>query len=189
MFFTYGYLFYIPVNIIYLTIILVYGMRKRKSYPYYVFSLVTSVYINNAVDLVYFPILCVEDERWGSIEHFMDFSLDFTHMGGLYQIGGNVLLTVPIGILLPFLFDFTKRTCWCCTIIISCMIELIQLWTIAVFHSVSKTFDVKDIILNLVGGILGLVLFEMLAAVVRKVIHPEVKNRFLKYVYGQCKQK
>lgn len=186
MFFTYGYLFYIPVNLVYLTIILVYGIRKRKHYPYYIFSLITSIYINNAIDLVYFPILSVEEEVWGGIGHFMDFSLDFAHMGGLRQIGGNILLTVPIGILLPLLFDLSKRARWCCTIILSCMIELVQLWTIAVFRSASKSFDVKDIILNLTGGLLGLVLFEALAAVVRKVIRPEVKNSFLKYIYGQC---
>lgn len=186
--YTYGYLFYIPVNLVYFTAILVYGMRKRKSYPYYVFSFITAIYINKAIELAYFPILLVGEEVWASesIRSFMDFSLDFAHMGGLRQIGGNILLTVPMGLLLPFLFDFSKRILWSCVIMLSCMVELIQLGIIAVFHCVSKAFDVKDIILNLAGGLLGLILFEALAAAVRKVIHPEVKSGFLKYIYGQC---
>lgn len=188
MFYTYGYLFYIPVNLVYFTVILVYGMRRRKRYPYFILSLITSIYINKAIELVYFPILLAREEQWRSIRSFMDFSLDFAHMGGLRQIGGNILLTVPMGLLLPFLFDFTKRIRWGCIIILSCMIELIQLGMIAVFHCVSKAFDVKDIILNLAGGVLGLAFFEVLAAAVRKVISPEVKNGFLKYVYGQCKE-
>lgn len=189
MFYTYGYLFYIPVNIVYFTVILVYGMRKQKSYPYYVFSLITSIYINKAIELVYFPMLLLGEEEWRSIRSirsFMDFSLDFAHMGGLRQIGGNILVTVPMGLLLPLLFDFSKRMFWGCIIFLSCMMELIQLGLIVVFHCVSKAFDVKDILLNLAGGLLGIVLFEALAAAVRKVIHPEVKNSFLKYIYGQC---
>jgi len=189
MFYTYGYLFYIPVNIVYFTVILVYGSKKRKSYPYYVFSLITAIYINKAVELVYFPMLLAGEEVWASIESirsFMDFSLNFAHMGGLRQIGGNILLTVPMGLLLPFLFDFSKRILWSCVIMLSCMIEMIQLGMIAVFHCVSKAFDVKDIILNLAGGLLGLILFEALAAAVRKVIRPEVKCGFLKYIYEQC---
>lgn len=189
MFYTYGYLFYIPVNIVYFTVILVYGMRKRKSYPYYAFSLITSIYINKAIELVYFPMLLLGEEEWRSIRSirsFMDFSLDFAHMGGLRQIGGNILVTVPMGLLLPFLFDFSKRVLWGCIIFLSCMMELIQLGMIVVFHCVSKAFDVKDILLNLAGGLLGLILFEALAAAVRKVIHPEVKSGFLKYIYEQC---
>ena len=91
----------------------------------------------------------------------------------------------------PKLYGFFVGFCPCgrtapCIILLSCMMELIQLGMIVVFHCVSKAFDVKDILLNLAGGLLGLILFEALAAAVRKVIHLEVKSGFLKYIYEQC---
>lgn len=85
-----------------------------------------------------------------------------------------------------FAGNASKRILWGCVLLLSCMIELLQLGIIAAFHCVSKAFDVKDIILNLAGGLLGFIFFEMLAAAVRKVIRPEVKRTFLKYIYGQC---
>lgn len=187
MFFTYGYLFYGPVNLVYLAVILFYGIKKAKPYPYYFFAFIMEIYINNAINLVFFPIVTMEKELWGRVGRYMDFSLDFVHMGGVRQIAGNILLTLPIGILLPLLFDVSRRFHWIFTITLSCMIEFAQLAIIYFYHSVSLFFDIKDIVLNLAGGIAGLLIYGIFMAFINKFkrIHPETKSAFFKYIYSK----
>jgi glycopeptide antibiotics resistance protein len=64
---------------------------------------------------------------------------------------GNVMLFVPFGLLLPVLFNNvnTFQKLILITLLISFGLELIQLFTVL------GTFDVDDIILNVLGGSIG----------------------------------
>lgn len=163
MYFTYGYLFYIPVNMIYIISVLVYGIKKKKSISYYIFAVIMAIYLNGMIPLVYFPIIIESPEIWGDLKNFVDMSLDFSNMGGLYQILGNILVTIPIGILLPLMIDFNKRERWIWVIWLSCALELVQLLIIYFAHSINLFFDIKDVFLNAFGGVIGCILFEILA--------------------------
>lgn len=162
MFFSYGYLFYIPINAIYIISILLYGIKKKRNFLYYISAIIMAVYLNGMIRLVYFPIIIETPEIWGSLQNFVDMSLDFSNMGGLYQIVGNILVTIPIGILLPLMIDFSRRGRWICIILLSCSLELLQLFIIYFAHSISLFFDIKDVFLNLFGGVIGCILFEIL---------------------------
>lgn len=186
MFFTYGYIFYLPINIIYAVIIMVNGIKKKRTYPYYIFAAIFAFYINNAINLVYFPIITETPEVWGNLKNYTDISLDFSKMGGIYQILGNILLTIPIGILLPFVLELKKRNYRICVITTSSAVELIQLFIIYFTHSVTLFFDVKDLMLNAFGGIIGCILFEIFAKIIRVVIHSYKRNRMLEYIYKRC---
>lgn len=186
MFFTYGYMFYIPINLIYALIILFYGIKKNSPYPYYVFAVIMAVYMNAAINLAYFPIVTVTPEEWGSLKNYVDFSIRFSEMGGVYQILGNILLTIPIGILLPFISGLKKEKRWFCVIGISCVVEIVQFFIIYLTHSVTLYFDMKDIILNVCGGIIGCALFEILAKIISAIIGSDSRNVFLKYLYNKC---
>lgn len=186
MFFSYGYMFYIPVNLIYALIILFYGIKKNNHYPYYIFATIMAVYINVAINLVYFPIITETPEVWGSLENYIDISLNFFKMGGRYQVLGNILLTIPIGILSPFILSLKKRKRWGFVIAISCAVEIVQLFIIYFAHSVTLYFDIKDILLNVCGGIIGCVLFEILAKIILAVIDSNESNTFFRYLYNKC---
>jgi glycopeptide antibiotics resistance protein len=80
------------------------------------------------------------------------------------NLGGNVLLFVPIGFLLPVLFERLRRVwslAWRAAVI-SAVIEIVQIPTQA--HST----DVDDVIFNIVGALIGFALFWAVWALVRK---------------------
>ena len=93
-------------------------------------------------------ILILGVKEWGSIGNFVDMCLDFMEMGGLYQVAGNMLLAVPIGVLLPFISDMRPLRRRILTLAISAWIEVVQFFIIYFFHTVFLFFDVKDAILN-----------------------------------------
>lgn len=186
MIFTYGYLFYIVVNSIYAAAILFSGIRKRKPYPYYLFAVIFGVYMNKAIDLVYFPMIMVEKSEWGEIGNFMDTTLNFMEMGGSYQVLGNIALTVPLGILIPFITDLMPWARRILVLVISALLEVVQLLLIYFAHTVTKFFDIKDIILNVCGGLAGLILFEIFAYFICKVPAEFFeKNKWMSYIYSK----
>ncbi|WP_063784332.1 VanZ family protein [Streptomyces sp. SBT349] len=68
------------------------------------------------------------------------------------QIGGNVLLGVPFGILLPVLFPrirgLLRVTLF--TALVMVMVEIAQGWIVE-----GRAFDIDDVILNVTGALLG----------------------------------
>lgn len=67
------------------------------------------------------------------------------------NIGGNIAMMFPSGILIPLTFPRIKSFSLfiACMLTIITLIELIQLFTMA------GSFDIDDILLNLVGAVLG----------------------------------
>lgn len=73
------------------------------------------------------------------------------------NLGGNVIMFVPLGFLLPFNLSRAKSLKGCmtaCLIIIMC-VELIQLFTLL------GSFDVDDLILNMVGVWIGYMIYSI----------------------------
>ena len=56
MFFTYGYLFYIPITILTTLPFIINGLIKKRPLPYYILVLLAIIYINKAIDIAFFPI-------------------------------------------------------------------------------------------------------------------------------------
>lgn len=67
------------------------------------------------------------------------------------NIGGNIAMMVPSGILIPLAFPRIKSVSLFvgCMLTVIILIELIQLFTTA------GSFDIDDILLNLAGAVLG----------------------------------
>lgn len=73
-----------------------------------------------------------------------------------HNIVGNILLFVPFGFFTSYYLDLDKkRYIFLLTFIISIVIESIQL-------NIGRAFDVDDVILNLVGGFLGFLLYRII---------------------------
>lgn len=82
-----------------------------------------------------------------------------------YQIGsrlfyrnivGNIIMFVPFGFFTSYYLKLDKkRIIFYLTLVVSVVIELIQL-------KIGRAFDVDDIILNMVGGMLGYLLYRLM---------------------------
>ena len=82
-----------------------------------------------------------------------------------YQIGsrlfyrnivGNIIMFIPFGFFTSFYLKLDKkRIIFYLTLIVSVVIEFIQL-------KIGRAFDVDDIILNMVGGMLGYYLYRLI---------------------------
>jgi glycopeptide antibiotics resistance protein len=72
---------------------------------------------------------------------------------------GNILLFFPLGIFLPLLFNKTSRLSKMIftVFLISFCLELIQLVTVL------GNFDTDDIILNVLGSVIGFGVYKILA--------------------------
>jgi len=76
----------------------------------------------------------------------------------LENVLGNIVVFVPFGFLLPTLLDRTNKfkIVVLSSFILSLMFEVIQLFTVL------GDFDVDDILLNTIGGILGYLFYKLL---------------------------
>lgn len=102
------------------------------------------------------------------------FLLHYHQLGAMtviVNVFGNIVVFVPLGILLPEIcksifkrLRFPRIAIVTVIAFISLIVEFIQL--------VAKvgTFDVDDIILNTVGGILGVIIFSLINAVYERKI-------------------
>jgi len=166
------YVFTIPVV---LGIIILAG-KRRMPYLRTLVWVAFAVYVTEVLSRTLFPLptqaQLIADMR---IQQFGHHSfIPFRTIGGvlsrpdlsvaLVQIGGNLLLFLPLGYFLPLLFRRMRRprNALIAVFAATLAVEVVQLLlSSAVFGFVYKSFDVDDILLNLCGGLLGYALFKL----------------------------
>ncbi|MFJ4873926.1 VanZ family protein [Streptomyces sp. NPDC088745] len=94
------------------------------------------------------------------------YAQDYTFLAACKQVGGNILLGVPFGVLLPILgprrWRFVRMLL--ATVVVIVLVELAQGAIVT-----GRTFDVDDVIMNTTGALLGyLVLGKWLGRVVHR---------------------
>ncbi|RPK68750.1 VanZ like family protein [Streptomyces sp. ADI96-02] len=84
-----------------------------------------------------------------------EYAEDYTFLAACKQAGGNLLLGVPFGLLLPFIVSRRLRMIrlTLLTAVVMIVVELIQGALV-----VGRAFDVDDVILNTSGALLGYLL-------------------------------
>ena len=67
------------------------------------------------------------------------------------NLGGNVIMFVPLGLLLPFVSDRAKelKNCFVMTFVLLMLVETVQLFTLL------GSFDIDDLLLNMIGIFMG----------------------------------
>ena len=67
------------------------------------------------------------------------------------NLGGNVIMFIPLGFLLPFVSDRAKKlkNCFVMTFAVILSVELLQLATLL------GSFDIDDLLLNMIGIFMG----------------------------------
>mgnify|MGYP003300688646 CR=1 FL=1 len=106
-----------------------------------------------------FEIVTIQDHNYG-LSNFIPFKEIFRYKIGsrlfIKNIIGNILLFLPYGYFAADYLKSKKLSLICfLTMIVSFTIELVQL-------NIGRTFDIDDIILNTIGGMLGYFLYRLL---------------------------
>ncbi|MEU6095275.1 VanZ family protein [Streptomyces sp. NPDC047079] len=91
--------------------------------------------------------------------------------GAIKQIGGNILLGVPFGILLPVLAPGTRGILrvGIVTALVMLLVELAQGALVT-----GRAFDIDDVILNTAGALLG---YLLLGRRLGRAVHARVRQR------------
>lgn len=168
-----------PSIVIILIFVLFFGYKFLKgsiSILYYFYWIIFGVYISGLIVYTLFPfpyqkllIQTMIEEKLGLHYNLIPFKsvVDAIKFGyfsvGLRQIGGNVLLFIPLGFALPILFSNIKhRHVFIIGFAVSLTIETIQAVAGYFIGYNYRAFDIDDLILNTFGTFLGLIIFKLL---------------------------
>ena len=110
--------------------------------------------------LCLFQIVTFQDDVTWSSNNFLPFREIFRYSIGsrlfIKNVLGNITLFLPFGLFTSYYLDIKKpNLIIILTLIASLSIEVVQM-------TIGRVFDVDDIILNLVGGILGYYIYALL---------------------------
>lgn len=122
--------------------------------------------------LCLFQIVTAQDVSFGGV-NIIPFKEIFRYEAGTYlfykNILGNVLLFLPFGFFVGYFIKVKNVSVMLLlTFIVSLSIETIQL-------SIGRVFDVDDVILNVLGGLIGFILYKVL----NKVIPDKLKKNWI----------
>lgn len=184
--YSYGYLFYIPINIIYILIFGIKGIIKRRKKEYYFFVLIFGIYLNLFIEKAFFPIFIDDAEYYITLTNYINLNPTSLFHYTPYQIIGNLLLTFPVGILMAFVVDCRNSVRVGCSVLFSASVEFIQLIMIASLHLIDMCFDINDIILNIVGCLCGNAIFYLFCKIYVRIQNNESSNSLIKYFNQVC---
>lgn len=166
----------IIITVIVSTLRLAYVTRNKKSFYLYkeLLGLMFMIYI-----LCLFHVVTFQDVNYGT-NNFIPFKEILRYDVGSYKfirnIIGNIVMFIPYGFFASYYLKNRKfGTIAFLTLIVSTTIEFVQMY-------IGRVFDIDDIILNLVGGIVGFLLFVGLDAIKSKLPKVFSSNWFLNLI-------
>ena len=156
-----------PMLIIILVIVcslrITYLLTRKKKFQLHkeLIYLIAIVYL-----LCLFHVVTFQDTNYG-VSNFIPFKEIFRYSIGsekfFKNVMGNIMLFIPYGFLASYFLDNKKLSIMTIlTIIASLTIETVQ-------YYIGRVFDIDDIILNLLGGIIGFLIFVGLDAIRNKI--------------------
>ncbi|MFR3816023.1 MAG: VanZ family protein [Turicibacter sp.] len=160
MFFTYGYLFYIPITILTTLPFIINGLIKKRPLPYYILVLLAIIYINKAIDIAFFPIAILNIEEF-NIYNNINLKINLIN-SNYYHLLLNMLLTLPIGVGIQYILNTKFLTRLIISIILSASFELIQLLILFTLKPIDLFVDINDLICNISGALIGLVIAHII---------------------------
>ncbi|MFC8193253.1 VanZ family protein [Cellulomonas sp. NPDC057328] len=96
-------------------------------------------------------------------------------LGG-WEAQRNVLMTVPFGLLLPLVVRWRYEALLVACVAVTVVVETGQLAVSALVGWPWRAFDVNDLLLNTVGGLLGLAVTGAVLAAVRRPVPPRPRR-------------
>lgn len=156
-----------PMIVIILVIIcslrIAYLITRHKRFQFHkeLIYLIAIIYI-----LCLFYVVTFQDSNYG-VSNYVPFKEIFRYSIGSHKfiknIMGNILLFIPYGFLSSYILNNKKiSVTFILSLIVSLTIEVVQ-------YYIGRVFDIDDIILNVLGGIIGGLLFVGMDAIRSKV--------------------
>lgn len=166
-----------PTLVIVLSIIIIlriaFILKSERRFAIYeeIFKLLFIAYV-----LVLFELVSSQDVSIIGGTNLVPFREIFRYKFGSVsfykQVVGNIVLFIPLGYFASYYCKIKKIS------IISLVVMLISLIIESVQHFIGRSFDVDDILLNVVGGIIGFLIYISLSAIERHMPELFKKNWF-----------
>lgn len=156
-----------PMIVIILVIVcslrITYLITKHKKFQFHkeLIYLIAIIYI-----LCLFYVVTFQDSNYG-VSNYVPFKEIFRYSIGSHKfmknILGNIILFIPYGFLSSYILNNKKiSVTFILSLIVSLTIEVVQ-------YYIGRVFDIDDIILNVLGGVIGGLLFVGMDAIRSKV--------------------
>lgn len=146
------------------TLRITYLIKHREHFTLYkeLFRLISIIYV-----LALFQVVTSQDVVSWSTNNFIPFKEIFRYKIGsrlfFKNVLGNILLFMPYGFFASYyLKEKSPKLIIFLAVIGSCTIEVVQM-------SIGRVFDVDDILLNTIGGIVGFYIYYFISLVVEKI--------------------
>ncbi len=153
----------IIITVIATTLRIAYILTRHKKFQLHkeIIYLIFIIYI-----LCLFHVVTFQDINYG-VSNFVPFKEIFRYSFGsakfMKNIMGNIMLFVPYGFLASYLLRNKKfSVITILTVIVSLTIETVQ-------YYIGRVFDIDDIILNLLGGIGGFLIYIGIDAIQSRI--------------------
>ena len=153
----------IIITVISCSLRLAYLIKNNQRFCFYkeLFMLIFILYV-----MCLFEVVTLQDNNYG-LSNYIPFKEMLRYEFGsrlfIKNIVGNILLFLPYGY---FASDYlkSKKIALPCflTFIVSLKIEIVQL-------NIGRTFDIDDVILNTIGGLLGYFLYRLIEKIKNKL--------------------
>lgn len=141
------------ITVIVSSLRIAYLIKGNKKFCLYkeLLSLIFIIYI-----LCLYHVVTFQDVNYGT-NNFIPFREMFRYSLGstkfIKNVVGNIMLFIPFGFFSSYYLKNKKMTLtFILTLITSLTIEIVQ-------YYIGRVFDIDDIILNVIGGVLGFLLF------------------------------
>lgn len=144
-----------------------------------VIKLIFRIYIVGVISKVYFPFIMA----WGEYINFIEpviilnplYSIEIIYKHGgvmnlIYNLGGNLLLLMPMGFFISYYFSNifnTLKRVFISMFLISLFIESTQVVLSLIVPNICRFFEINDLILNSIGGVVGWKLYNNLICMKR----------------------
>lgn len=164
--YTYLYLFYLTITIVFSVIFIVIDMKKKRPLAYYTMVFLAVIYINKAIEIVFFSMLTAIDMT--EFSAYNNINTMLTSLSKIHLIF-NALLTIPIGVGVQYVTDLKFKPRFILSITLYLSFELIQLLLLFTIKLVDIIFDINYIICNVSGAILGILIVTLINMILSKV--------------------
>lgn len=185
-----GYLFQM-LNVVIIFILLLRKYTVQKNVYEAVISFGFLIYLLKLIDIVLFPIVFdFPDSQYSFTMEIIPLksaidSLQYIGVKALLrQVGGNILLFVPLGFFTAIRFKKIKSTKMVTflSFSISVLIEVLQGVINIITKNNSRAVDITDVLMNTIGGILGYAIFLIFRGIYIKYIGRSCFNILVKPV-------
>ncbi len=154
----------IYVSLAILVIVLIVLRSKSKSFSYLLFFSIFWIYLMSVVSVVAFPFpVGISNPDFKPSINLIPFYFGRCEMINLCMrdIFDNILLTVPFGFGISFIFRFKPNNITWLAMTVGFSFEITQLIISFIFKSAFRSVDINDVILNATGVLVGYGIFRI----------------------------